>query len=237
MSYIFTHRSSQPERMDLETLDAATTAVVYSQLEHINRWLGGWRATLQHLERFSRKWPAGKTIRMIDWGTGGADLPRAIVRWARRKGFKAEITGIDNNVAALAYARQTCRDYPEIRLRQNDLLNLAFLQEPYDYAITSLCLHHLPDEAIVHLLRQSDRFTRCGLIFNDLMRSSRAWAWIWALLKVFRAHPIVQNDGPLSVRRAFTPSDLVLLARQAGLSYLTVSTHFGYRLVLAGEKG
>ena len=71
---------------------------------------------------------------------------------------------------------------------------------------------------------------------NDLKRSARAWAWIWALSRLGRAHPIVQYDGPLSVKRAFTPAELRNLALLAGVRYISVHTHFGYRLTLAGEK-
>jgi len=71
---------------------------------------------------------------------------------------------------------------------------------------------------------------------NDLKRSARAWAWIWAMSRLGGAHPIVQNDGPLSVKRAFTPEELQALAQCAELRYVKVATHFGYRLTLAGEK-
>ena len=78
--------------------------------------------------------------------------------------------------------------------------------------------------------------TTRGLIMNDLKRSARAWAWIWALSRLGGADPVVQYDGPLSVKRAFTPIELRNLARQAGVTYASVHTHFGYRLTLAGEK-
>jgi hypothetical protein len=222
--------------MDTESLSPGTTAEILRALETINLWLGGVRATLWHLNRFSRFWSAGQIIRIIDWGTGGADLPRAIVRWARARGFRVEILGVDNNQAMLAYARAACRDYPEIRLLEGDLIKLPRFHEPFDYAISSLCLHHLKDEAIVNLLAKSDRFTQRGIIMNDLKRSARAWAWIWLLSRLGRAHPIVQHDGPLSVKRAFTPKELGNLARQANVAYAKVYTHFGYRLTLAGEK-
>jgi len=236
MSFIFNSRSLTPERMDTETLSPETTAEILRALETINLWLGGVRATLWHLNRFSRYWSPGQTIRMIDWGTGGADIPRAIIRWARAKRFHVEIVGMDNNAVTLDYARAACRDYPEIRILEGDLTQLPRLHEPFDYAISSLCLHHLTDEAILNLLAKSDRFTQRGIIMNDLKRSARAWAWIWLLSRLGRAHPIVQHDGPLSVKRAFTPRELRNLALKANVPYARVYTHFGYRLTLAGEK-
>jgi len=219
MSLIFKTRCLAPERMDTEFIPPDELAQIFRTLETINIWLGGWRATLRHLQGFSRHWVPGQAIRLIDWGDGGADIPRAIVRWARGRGFPVEIVGVDNNPAVLAYAKAACRDYPEIRLMEGDLTKLPRFHEPFDYAISSLCLHHLTDEAIVDLLNKSDRFTQRGIIMNDLKRSARAWAWIWAFSRLGRAHPVVQHDGPVSVKRGFTPLELKNYARQANISY------------------
>jgi 2-polyprenyl-3-methyl-5-hydroxy-6-metoxy-1,4-benzoquinol methylase len=236
MGILLKSRSSMLERMDVETLSAESTAEILRKLETINAWLGGVRATLGHLQRFSRHWSSGQRVRIIDWGTGGADIPRAIVRWARPRGFHVDIVGIDRNTTVLEYARKACSDYPEIRLFQEDVNAMNQFQEPFDYAISSLCLHHLSDAEIVDLLKKSDRFSVRGIIMNDLVRSRRAWAWIWVLSRLGRAHPVVQYDGPLSVKRAFTPKELRNLAAQANVSYAGVYKHFGYRLTLAGEK-
>jgi len=238
MSLIFKTRILTPERMDLEPLNAQSAAEILKTLETINAWLGGVRATLWHLKRFSRRWSPGQSIRIVDWGTGGADVPRAIVRWARREGYHAEIVGVDSNRVVADYAREACREYPEIKIVDGDV---SFRRndgagEPFDYAISSLCLHHLSDQEIVELLRKSDRCARRGMIMNDLKRSARAWAWIWALSRLGRVHSIVQADGPLSVKRAFTPQELGNLADRANVAYAGVYAHFGYRLTLAGEK-
>src|SRR5439155_24970091 len=110
MSLIFKTRSLAPERMDTEFIPPDELAQILRTLETINIWLGGWRATLRHLQGFSRHWVPGQTIRLIDWGAGGADILRAIVRWARGRGFPVEIVGVDNNPAVLAYAKAACRD-------------------------------------------------------------------------------------------------------------------------------
>jgi hypothetical protein len=115
-------------------------------------------------------------------------------------------------------------------------INAAHPAGYFYYAHTSLSIQHFKHFEIVSLLQKSDRVARRGMIMNDLKRSARAWLWIWLLTRIGRAHPIVQNDGPLSVRRAFRRDELLALARRAGLDYLDVTTHFGYRLTLAGEK-
>jgi len=233
---IWAERCARLERMDTETLEPATATRVFANLETINRYLGGVRATLWHFERFARRWRPGDLIRIVDWGTGGADMPRALVRWGRRRGFRLHILGIDQDPATVAYARNACRDYPEIAIINADARLFLPGAEPVDYAISSLTLHHLTDDAILDLLRTSDRLVRRGLVMNDLRRSIRAWGWIWALSRAARWHPMVRHDGPLSVRRAFAPRDLDRYAQQTGLSYLKTRAHFGHRLTLAGEK-
>jgi hypothetical protein len=222
--------------MDVEPLDETTTRRILSALEHVNTWLGGVHATLSVLETFSRRWRPGEHVRFIDWGTGSADIPRAIVRWCRKRGYQADIVGIDRNASIIAYAREACRDYPEITLLQTNAKDFPDPPESFDYAISSLCLHHMTNEDVVQLLRRSDRMTSRGIIMNDLKRSARAWAWIWALTRLLPTHPIVRNDAPLSVRNAFNKHELEYLASQAGLPYVRVQTHFGYRFTLAGEK-
>jgi hypothetical protein len=238
MSWLLRQRSTQLERMDQETLDPATATAVLGALERINARLGGVAATLYHFERFAKYWVAGQVIRVVDWGTGGADIPRALVRWARSKGYSFQIVGVDSNPAVFEYARILCRDYPEIEIVQQDALaeGTGLGTQPFDYAISSLTLHHLNDEEIVELLRTSHKLAARGIIMNDLKRSRRAWLWIWLLSRITRAPEMVQHDGPLSVERAFRPAELEAFARKAGLSYLKVRTHFGHRLTLAGEK-
>src|SRR6266478_386611 len=97
MSFVFSERALIPERMDIEPLDGPTTARILSALENVNAWVGGVHATRSVLREFSKRWKAGERIRFIDWGTGSADIPRAIVRWCRARGFKAEVVGIDMN--------------------------------------------------------------------------------------------------------------------------------------------
>jgi hypothetical protein len=228
-------RADLTERMDVEPLTSSDAAGILDALETINYWFGGLRATLQSLRRFSRRWTPGETVRLLDLGTGGADTPRAIVRWARRNGFSVQITGIDNNAMILSEARRRCAGYPEIELAHGDALAWEPAQ-PVDYVISSLTMHHLPENALVPFLRHSDQLARRGIVMNDLIRSARAWTWIWILSRIGGVHPMVQADGPTSVRRAFKRKELSDYARQAGLSYLQVETFFGYRQCLAGEK-
>ena len=50
-----------------------------------------------------------------------------------------------------------------------------------------------------------------------------------------RGNRITRNDGPLSVRRSFTPAELLALAERAGLRNARVRRRVAFRLVLEAE--
>jgi len=78
-------------------------------LGQINRWLLGYRPTLDWLKRL----PHGlrDPVRIVDVGCGGGDLLRQIAGWARRRGIAAQLTGIDlNPYAARAAAESTPKE-------------------------------------------------------------------------------------------------------------------------------
>ena len=72
------------------------------------------------------------------------------------------------------------------------------------------------------------------MIVNDLRRHFVAWAFARVVFPVFTDNPFTRNDGPLSVRRAYTPAELETLARDAGWQRIDVRTHPGYRMTARG---
>ena len=83
-------------------------------------------------------------------------------------------------------------------------------------------------------LRALDRLAIRGVVVNDLVRRWRPYAWSWLFTRPFNA--VLRNDGPLSVRRAFRRDELCALARRSGMAWLSMRTHFGHRMTLAGER-
>ena len=72
-------------------------------LERLNRLFGGTRLILHYLEPVFRRTHAGE-VQILDVATGGADIPAAIVRWARRQGWRVRIVGSDKNPQVLRAA-------------------------------------------------------------------------------------------------------------------------------------
>lgn len=223
------------EWMDAPEADPALVRRSLGFLRRANRLLGYTRSTLAHLERFSRSWRPGERIRVIDFATGSADVPRAILRWANRRGWDVRVVGVDlHAVTAQAAALADKAPDPRLQIVRANVLELPFAEGSFDYATTSLFLHHLDDDDVVRVLAGMGRVARRGIIAGDLLRRRRAYAWI-KLFSTF-TNPMVRHDGPASVAQAFTRDEILALRDRAGLGFATYFEHFGHRFVLAGEK-
>jgi ubiquinone/menaquinone biosynthesis C-methylase UbiE len=220
--------------MDAPGADPALVRKSLRFLRRVNRLFGYTRSTLSHLDRFSRTWKPGERIRIIDFATGSADLPRAILRWAERRGFDVRVVGVDLHATTAASARAATRDDPRIEIVRANVLALPFADESFDYATTSLFLHHLDDDDVVRVLAAMSRVARRGIIAGDLVRHRRAYAGVTLLTCL--ANPIDRHDGPASVAQAFTRDEILLLRDRAGAGFASYFEHFGHRFVLAGEK-
>ena len=221
------------EWMDAPDADPVLVRQSLGFLRRANRLLGYNRATLSHLDRFSRSRRPGEPIRVIDFATGSADVPRAILRWADRRGFDVRVVGVDLHATTARAALAQAPD-PRLTIVRADVLRLPFADGSFDYATTSLFLHHLNDDDVVRVLATMARVARRGIIAADLLRRRRAYAWIKLLS--LGANPMVRHDGPASVAQAFTPDEILALRDRAGATFADYHEHFGHRFVLAGEK-
>jgi hypothetical protein len=220
--------------MDAPGLDPALLHRTLTDLAWINRALGGVRLVLRELARVMRDPPS--PVRILDVGTGYADIPRAIACWARRRGVAVEIEALDRSPEIVRLAREACRHYPEIRVRVGDALGLRHGVGPAHVVLSSLLLHHMEGDEPVRLLRGLDRAASRAVIVNDLRRGWLALGATWAGLRLLSAEPLIRHDGPLSVRRAFTPAEALALAREAGWARPRVARYAVFRMALVTEK-
>jgi len=219
--------------MDAPDADAELLRRSLAYIRWVNALFGYTRAMLSHIERFSHGWKAGKTIRILDVGTGSADIPRAILRWAGRRHFDVRLVGVDLQAVVVAEAAATNIDRRLSIVRAN-ALDLPFSDGSFDYAITSMFLHHLSDEAVVTVLREMSRVAARGILAADISRNRRAYGWI--NLFTLLANPMVRHDARVSVAQAFTRDEVISLGTRAGIHFASYHRHFGHRFILAGEK-
>ncbi|HEY7142267.1 MAG TPA: methyltransferase domain-containing protein [Methylomirabilota bacterium] len=207
---------SRSELMDQPDAPPAELSRSLGDIARLNR-IGGRRTVLRHLAPFLARVRAGETLRILDVGTGAADIPLALARWARRRGHRVRIVALEVHPTILRYAARAVDRTPEVDVVAGNALEAPIRPASVDVALCSLVLHHLPEEAVVALLRRLAELVRLGFIVSDFRRGRLAWAAVWLATHAFARSPMARHDGPLSVRRAYTPDELARLARRAGL--------------------
>ncbi|MEA2709402.1 MAG: hypothetical protein QOF78_2003 [Phycisphaerales bacterium] len=220
--------------MDAPDVDPATLADSLRFIRRVNSLLHYTRATISHLERFSRRWQPGERIFMIDFATGSADVPLAIIEWSRRRGFDVHIVGLDLHETTCELARAATRHEPRIEIVRGDALDPPFDAGSFDYALSSMFLHHLSDTDAVRALAAMGRVARRGIVLADIVRNARAYAWI-SLLTLL-SNRMVRHDARVSVAQAFDKAEALQLRDRAGVGFAGFYRHFAHRFVLAGER-
>lgn len=206
-----------------------------SVLEHINRFLGGQRIALGYLGDFLEAGPMS-SFTVLDLATGGADIPRSVVHWARGRGVRVEITAVDGNPEILRIARERSADWTEIHIEQHDLRALPYPTASVDFVLCSLTLHHFAEADVVAILGRIHDIARVGYIINDLRRNRFAICLSKLMARTIITNPIARFDAPASCERAFSIAELRTMAAQAGMGDITIRRHRFFRLALVGRK-
>jgi ubiquinone/menaquinone biosynthesis C-methylase UbiE len=229
------HRDT-PELLDTPgTVPAATLAHNLRDIRRVNRLAGGTAVVLRHLPQLLADVPRETPITLLDIATGSADIPRALVRWARKRGYRFRVIATDVSEDVLAVAREVAADSPRITVEACDARALPYEDGAFDIALCSLALHHFPRDEAVQVLREMGRVARRGIIVNDLVRTWPGYVGAWLLGNVTTRNRLTRNDAPLSILRAWTPDELRVMAREAGLRDTTVTTHAFWRMALVAR--
>jgi hypothetical protein len=69
-----------------------------------------------------------------------------------------------------------------------------------------------------------------GWLVNDLHRHPLAYRGYPVLARLLRVHRIVQEDGQLSIARAYRPGEWPMILQEAGVSGARVVRRFPFRL-------
>ncbi|MFO8099011.1 MAG: methyltransferase domain-containing protein [Salinibacter sp.] len=235
-SLSFAERARADEWMDDASVAEDHLREALQNLQWINRWLGGYRASYDQMAPLL---DARASLRVLDVGTGGGDYLPEFVRWGQAAQCSVTAVGVDLNPVTAGYGRAwldatlppAFRDRARIDI--GDALALPYPDNAFDVGHAALFLHHLYDESARLLLQELDRVSRLGILINDLHRHPLAFAGIWTLARLLQFSPMVQHDGPLSVRRGFHRADLQALASRARLSSPRIRWHWAFRWTLS----
>jgi SAM-dependent methyltransferase len=222
--------SQAAELLDAPAHERAELAQALDQIAEVNRWLGGQRAVLRALAPMLQR---HRMNRVLDIGTGSADIPLAIDAWARRHGFGVCIIATDRHPQMHAVAAARTATAPGIVIGAADALALPFRQRSVDVVLLSLTLHHFEPDAQLCALREAGRVARRAVIINELERSWLNYFGARGLAATrWRGNRLTRHDGPLSVLRAFRREELAALARATHLRVESLQRTFFRRLVM-----
>jgi SAM-dependent methyltransferase len=207
-------------------------------LARVNRRLGGVGLSARAIDALA---PGRSSIDILDVGTGGADIPLALIERGQATGRIVRVTGIDSRPEVLEAAAQADRRVMatgELALHVADGGALPFPDGAFDVVHASLLVHHLEPDAARSTLVEMARVARLGVVLNDLVRGRAAWIGAWALSRLATRNAFTRNDAPLSVRRAYTVAELTALLAAAGVRVeRRFDGPFGHRVALAGRRG
>ncbi len=143
------------------------------------------------------------------------------------------VVGVDRHPVTAEVAAELSED-SRVRSVRADVFGLPFAPRSFDYAITSMFLHHLDDGQIVRVLRIMDGLARRGVIASDLLRHRRAYLWISLL--TLPCSRMLRHDATVSVAQSLTRTEVMRIRDEAGVGYAEYFRHFGHRWALAGER-
>ena len=199
------------ELMDDHDGDVAALARTYERFRLVNAVVSNQRAVYRRWVRPCLS--PTETRRVLDIGTGGADLPRALLRWARADGLRLEVTAIDPDAHSLDWALAQPAD-PGLVLRRVSSSELADAGERFEVVTSNHVLHHLDGHQFGALLADSERLAADGgvAVHADIERSRYGYAgFALGTLPFSRnllAGSYIRADGLTSIRRSHTAAEL-----------------------------
>jgi SAM-dependent methyltransferase len=232
------------ELLDGPLDDPTELAVNLRDLGRLNRLSGAVRLSERAVAALSGAGAAAtpasdRPATILDVGTGGADIPIALLARAAHAGRGLAVTATDSRVEVLAAARAVRPAIDRVTgltLELADGRGLPYADNAFDIAHASLVLHHLEPVDAVAFLREMRRVARNGIVVNDLVRGRLAWVGTWLAVHAFATGRYARHDGPLSVRRAYSRPELVGLLDAAGLGPVATIVGFaGHRVAIAAR--
>lgn len=204
------------------------------EMWYTNKILGGVRAVTGRL--YSRLLRNQTQATVVELGTGSGRLGREVSDWAIRHHQDLRLVLVDISSRHLDIAHTNVSNKRNIDLIQADALRLPFKDNKVDYFISSLFLHHFEPDMLIGLLADLYRSVKCNIIMSDLTRSRLSLLGFRFIQPLFARHFLTKHDGLLSIRRAYTPTELLQLAHDAGIETVRVYQDYPWQMTLVAEQ-
>jgi SAM-dependent methyltransferase len=201
-------RSPRLEWLDAGLVTGDELRTNLADLARLNRLPGGGAASADAVGALL---DGASEATVLDVGTGAGDLPLTFAArgWA--------VVGLDADPAVVAEARARTAHVPAIRIVEGDARDLPLDDASVDVVHASLLAHHLDPPAALRAFAEMARVARLGVVVNDLRRGLLPLLAAGVCVAALGRCRTTRHDGLLSVRRAYTPTELDGLLATAGL--------------------
>ncbi|WP_198671455.1 class I SAM-dependent methyltransferase [Desertihabitans aurantiacus] len=192
------------ELMDDPDCDLVRLERTYGQFRVVNRLLSGWRRLYR--QRIRPLLDTAWRTTLLDIGSGGGDIARALAGWAARDGLALDITAIDPDERAVGFARRS--PAAGVHFEQAASADLVARGDRYDVVVSNHLLHHLDAAQLTALLDDSLALTGGLVLHNDLARARPGYAFWAAATRPLARRSFLHEDGLLSIRRSYRRAEL-----------------------------
>tara|TARA_R110002096_G_C14508653_1_gene715956 strand:- start:165 stop:890 length:726 start_codon:yes stop_codon:yes gene_type:complete len=229
-------RTDKEELMDDFSIGGDLLRDTLDKLEHINRWLGGNKVTVNGLKSILKNQPKDKEITIVDVGCGHGDILRDVAKFGRKNNYKFKLIGIDANPTAIDYANELSLEYHELTFETQDIFSDDFKKREFDVVLATLFFHHFKEPALVSFLKNTLQQTKIGIVVNDLHRHKLAY-YLFMFLSIFISNKMIIEDGLTSVLRGFKRKDLVEMSNNINVKpEISWKWAFRYLWILESSK-
>jgi ubiquinone/menaquinone biosynthesis C-methylase UbiE len=130
--------------------------------------------------------------RVLDVGCGPGYFARML---AEAVGPEGSVSGIDAAPEMIEYANRKARRLSNCSFQTGTAESLAFPEAAFDVVVSSLMMHHLPEEGRLGAVREMQRVLRPGgtLLLADFRMPQRG---VWHLVASLTGHAAMQRRVP-----------------------------------------
>ena len=220
--------------MDADGLPEDEVAEAYRVLRRVNHQLGNLRSVRREVERLLKEdgpWGQSQGVRILDVGSGSGDIPLALATRFARRTVCPWILTLDRDPTAVGLARSS-----GLNAIRGDALRLPFGDASVDMVMAVKFAHHFTGAALARLLAEMTRVSRRRVLVLDIRRHWFAYYGFIIWSRVLTRNRLVRYDGPLSVLRGFTASELAGLGQVFPEFDWQVRSYAGFQLALVGRR-
>lgn len=222
------YRSPKKELLDEDGIPFADIRQNMSELNTINKYLGGHSVTIAGLQSLVNNRKESATLHICEIGCGGGDNLQAINNYCSKKNIAVRFTGIDIKAACTTFAAE---QYPILNANwiYSDYAKTNFGINKPDIIFSSLFCHHFEEKELIFMLRWMKANSKSGFFINDLHRHPMAYYSIKFITGLFSKSYLVKNDAPLSVCKGFTKKEWEQLFVAAGIPTYLIKWKWAFR--------